>query len=90
MDWELEAGRCKSSHLEWTTIRSYCGTGNYIQSPGINHNGKNIKKNIYTTITESLCCTAEIGTTLSINYTSIKKKKNLPMVMNFVKCSSSS
>ena len=25
-------------------------------------------------ITESLCCTAEMGTTLYINYTSIKKK----------------
>ena len=38
-----------------------------------------MKKNtyIYICITESLCCTAEINTTLSINYTSkqIKKKK---------------
>ena len=63
MDWELEVGRCKPLHLEWITIRSYCGTGNYIQSPGINHNGKKYKK-VYMTITESLCCTAEIGTTL--------------------------
>ena len=31
------------------------------------------EKNVYMYITESLCCTAEIGTTLSINYTLILK-----------------
>ena len=37
---------------------------------------KNIKKEyIYICITESLCCTAEINTTLWINYTSITKKE---------------
>ena len=30
-------------------------------------------KTVY--ITESLCCTAEINTTLDINFTSIKEKK---------------
>ena len=30
---------------------------------------------MYICITESLCCVAEINTTLCINYTSIKKKK---------------
>ena len=34
---------------------------------------KNIKKNVCICITESLRCTAEINTTLSINYTLIKK-----------------
>ena len=33
---------------------------------------KNMIKNVYICITESLCCTAEINTTLEINYTSIK------------------
>ena len=37
---------------------------------------KNTKKNVNIHITESLCCTAEVNTTLQINYTS-KKKKNL-------------
>ena len=39
-------------------------TGNYIQYPVINHNGKNIKKNIdvCVCVTESPCCTAEINT----------------------------
>ena len=40
-------------------------TENYIQFPVINHNGKEYEKeNIYVCITESLCCTAEINTTL--------------------------
>ena len=40
-------------------------TGNYIQYPVIGRNGKEyFKKNVYTCITESLCYTAEIDTTL--------------------------
>lgn len=36
---------------------------------------ENIKKAMSVEcITESLCCTAEIGTTLQINYTSVKNK----------------
>jgi len=38
----------------------------------INHNGKAHKKEC---ISESLCCTVKIGTTLYINYTSIKNNK---------------
>lgn len=37
----------------WKTTRSYLSTGNHIQSPGINHNGKDIK-NVCICITESL------------------------------------
>ena len=36
----------------------------YIQYPGINHNGKNIKKNAYMCKSESPGCIAEINTTL--------------------------
>ena len=40
-------------------------TGNYIQYPVINYNGKEYDKEcIYMCITESLCCSAEINTTL--------------------------
>ena len=38
-------------------------TGNHIQNPIINHNGKEYEKE-YVCITESLCCTAETNTTL--------------------------
>ena len=39
-------------------------TENYIEYPMINHTGKEyFKKNIHKCITESLYCTADIGTT---------------------------
>ena len=38
-------------------------TGNYIQYPVINHNRKEYEKE-YICITDSLCCAAEINTTL--------------------------
>ena len=41
------------------------GTGNYIEYPEVNHNGKEyLEKNVYICITESLCYTAESNTTL--------------------------
>lgn len=39
--------------------------GNYIQHPVTNPNGKEYEKNIYTCITESVCCTAEINTLIN-------------------------
>ena len=59
-------GRCKLLYLEWTNNEVLVhSTGNYIQSLQIDHDGKNIKKNIFifnhVCMTESLCCTAEIG-----------------------------
>ena len=62
-------GRCKRLHSEWINKVLLYSTGNYIQSPGINHKEKNIKKEyIYICITESLCYTVEVaksGTRLS-------------------------
>ena len=45
MDWEFGISRCKRLHLEWINnkVLTY-GTGNYIQSSGRNHNGKQYKK----------------------------------------------
>jgi len=72
MDWEFGVSRCKLLHLEWINneVLLY-STGNYIQSPGIDHDGKSYLKNIYIYMYESLCCKAEIGT-LQIDYTLIK------------------
>lgn len=47
------------------------------QGPGIDHDGKEYKKNVYICITDSLCWIADTGTTLYINNTLIKKKKTL-------------
>ena len=45
MDREFGISRCKLLHLEWINnkVLTY-GTGNYIQSSGRNHNGKQYKK----------------------------------------------
>ena len=66
MDWKFGVGKCKLLHIEWINNKVLLySTGNYIQYPGINHNGKEYKKEgIDVGITESLCCTAEINTTL--------------------------
>ena len=61
-------------------MRSYCIAQGTISSildirdHGMDHDGRWYKKgNVYICMTGSLCCTAEIGTTLQINYTLIKK-----------------
>ena len=77
MNWEFGVGRCKLLHLEWINNKVLLySTRSYIQSPVINHNGKEFFFNecTYMCITESLWYTVEIGTTLKINYSSIFKK----------------
>ena len=64
MDWEFGISRHKLLYIKWINKVLLYSTGNYIQYPGINHNGKEYKKNIYICITESLCCTVEINTAL--------------------------
>ena len=45
MEWEFGVSKCKLLHIEWINNKVLLyNTGNYIQYPGINHNGKNIKK----------------------------------------------
>ena len=47
---------CKLVYIEWIGNKPLLyNTGKYIQHPVINHNGKNMQKNVYTCITESLC-----------------------------------
>ena len=65
-DWEFGISRCKLVYIGWINNKVLLySTGNYIQYPVINHNGKEYEKEyIYICITESLCYTAEINTTL--------------------------
>ena len=45
MDWEFEVSRCKLLYIEGINNKVLLsGTGNYIPYPGINHNGKDYKK----------------------------------------------
>ena len=65
LDWELGISRCKLLHTECIKKVLLYSTGNYIQYPVINHNGKEYEKEcMCICITESLCCTAKINTTL--------------------------
>ena len=66
MDWEFGVSRYKLLHLEWISneVLLY-STGNYIQSLGIDQDGRLYeKKNVHICMTGSPCCTAEIDTTL--------------------------
>ena len=48
MEWEFGVSRCKLLHTEWMNNKVLeLSTGNYIQYPRINHNGKEYKKNVY-------------------------------------------
>ena len=66
MDWEARISRCKLLYMEWINNKVLLySTENYTEYLMINHNGKEYKKkNVYICITESLCCIAEINTTL--------------------------
>ena len=65
-DQQMQAIIYRMDKQEWINNKVLLySTGNYIQHPVINHNGKGYKKkNVQMCITESLGCTAEMGTTL--------------------------
>ena len=44
MDRRSGVSRCKLLYIEWVNKALLDSTGNYIQYPGINHNGKEYKK----------------------------------------------
>ena len=62
MEWEFEVSRCQLVYTGLINKILLYSTGNYIQYPVINCNGKHIY--IYICITESPCCVPEINTTL--------------------------
>ena len=44
-DWEFGIPRCKLLYIEWMNNKALLySTGNYIQYPVINHNGKEYEK----------------------------------------------
>ena len=56
--YEIVDANCYSYKINNKVL--LCSTGNYIQFCDIAIMEKNIKKNVYMCITESLCCTSEI------------------------------
>ena len=63
MDCAFGMSRCKLLHIEWISKILLYSTGNYIQYPMINHNGKDNGKE-YICITEPCYYRAEINTAL--------------------------
>ena len=75
MEREVGVSRCKLLYLGWINSKVLLhSTGNYIQYPMINRNGKEYLKYVYIYITESLCCTAVINTTFKSTILPKKKK----------------
>ena len=73
MEWEFEVSSCNLLYTEWINNKVLLyGTGNYIQYPVVNHNGKIYKKNAYICITESLCCAAETNTHYKLTICQLK------------------
>ena len=61
-------------------MKSHCTAQGTIQSLGTEHDGRWYEtKNEYICMTGSLWCTAEIDTTLYINYTLTKIKLNIKL-----------
>ena len=45
MDWKVGINRCKLGYIQWINNKALLySTGNYIQNPVINHNGKEYEK----------------------------------------------
>ena len=79
MDWEFGVGRYKLLYLEWIHNKGLpYSTGNYIQYPVVNDNGKEYKKRMSVCVRAESLCTAEIGITMQISYISIKINKICP------------
>ena len=66
MGWTGSLGLVDANYLEWINNEVLLhSTGNYIQSLGVDHDGRYYKKeNVYICMTGSLYYTAEIGITL--------------------------
>ena len=56
MEWEVGVSRCKLLYVEWINNRVLLySPGNCIQYPGINYNGKNMKKNVCVRVCVCAC-----------------------------------
>ena len=77
VDWKLGISRCKLLYTGWINNKIILySTGDYIHYSVINHNGKEYEKEcVCVYVTESLCCTAEINTSLEVHFK--EKKENL-------------
>ena len=66
LDGDFGVSKFKLQHWRWIGHEVLVSsTGNSVQSLGIHQDGREYeKKNVYICMTESLCCTAEMDTTV--------------------------
>ena len=65
MNWEFGVCSSKLLHLEWISNKVMLyNLGKYIQSLGIEHDGRWHEKDVYICMTWSICPTADIDTAL--------------------------
>ena len=88
-DWEFGVSRCKLLQIEWTDNKVLLhGTRNYIQCPGINHNGKEYKKecvHMYNRV--ALLYNRNQHNIVNQLYFNFKKQKNIKAVLGGkIKC----
>ena len=83
VDWKFGISRCKLLYTGWINNKILLySTGDYIHYSVINHNGKEYEKEcVCVYVTESLCCTAEINTSLELYF---KEKKEKPLLLSQV------
>ena len=56
IDWKFGISRCKLLSIEWINNKvPLYSTGNYIQSPGIKHNGKECEKCVCVCVCVCVC-----------------------------------
>ena len=86
MDLESGVSRCKLLYTEWENnkVLPY-STGNYIQYPGINHNGKEYKKEcICIYMYNSLCCKQKLIHFKSLYFILRKESPGVPIMAQWL------
>ena len=84
MDLELGISICKLLCIGCINKILLYSTGNYIQYPVINNNGKEYE-NLYIFTTESLCCPAEIKQHCTLYFCKIKFNKKIMNIKHHLK-----
>ena len=85
-EWEFGISKCKLLYIEWKNKVLLYSTGNCIEFPVINRNGKEYEKKVYVYITELLFSIAEINNIVKQPYFNFLKKPMVHTLISFLCC----
>ena len=85
-EWEFGVSKCKLLYIEWKNKVLLYSTGNYIEFPVINRNGKEYEKKVYVCTTELLFSVAEINNIVKQPYFNFLKKPMVHTLISFLCC----